>query len=968
MNLRHISLSFLLALAITASAANEKTTVKQVTDAITLTTDVDYIITDTTPFATSGSVNIEDTDHAVVIIKNIKPSLVIKNWLSHIYIKGEKAVNGTNCQVKMYAQGAIILPYDKDIRPLTCYTEPNYAGTACTDYTEGHSDGFMKSLNDATLNNQIRSFRLKRGYMVTFALGKSGWGYSRCFIADQEDLEIANMPKNMDMRVSSYRLFKWQNAQKKGLASDGRKEANQTVNSSWCYDWAQGNDSNLPDTEWVPNHIYEDWPSASTCGSVTGSCHMKTNNEPGNSADDHPQSVDVVLDNWQNLMRTGMRLCSESSHDGSMNHLKAFIDSIDARGWRCDILDLHCYWPAGTFNNLTWYSDHYGNGRPIWISEWVWGASWNNNGIFATDRSYSKTNQQKCYEGTKPILEELNRNSRVERYAYWNSEADCSKIYKDGKLTILGEYYAKMESGLGYNPANEFIPKVVTLAPKNLEGSYNKSKGEYTLTWNDANGDMLDSLVIECKRPGSSKYEWLGSVVLKDMNGKNGAQYTFTDTPAAGATYYRIGAYPIGGKTAKYSGEVSVSISSSEGNSSIQFGRLSITNSSAIATDFSEAFTTTPAVFMGLYTNKNTRLYPSTLLTGISNKKFTYQLMPWTQQTSSSDKIEYAEELSFLALQDTTNYLFGTLDCEVGNAKVDMKDTTYVTFRRPFPEDVKPVVITELRNPSIKTNAFCTRIWDVTNEGFKMINMYEEGVGKTSPITQTMCYLAITPGQGTLYAGADVQSTILSTDTIAREAHRLESGMDSVILTIRTVSKVSGPLMNIYVGHGTDKCYGTTYRSQSFLTPEGDQLYFSDPYMFGALQTYNYHAATILRRSSDIQLNDNESPYYQYITGSRIKRQIDSSSTTKDKNTSAYGDEFGWIVLNRHQADNETITTLTRTAAIMDPTAIHAPMATDATPAIYRIDGTLVPAGSELVPGIYIVREGGKVVKRIVKN
>ena len=145
---------------------------------------------------------------------------------------------------------------------------------------------------------------------------------------------------------------------------------------------------------------------------------MKTNNEPGNSADDTPQDVATVLANWENLMRTGMRLCSESSHDGSMGHLKAFIDSIDARGWRCDLLDLHCYWPTDKFNNLNWYSSYYGNGRPIWISEWVWGASWSNNGAFAvSNRDEYKGNWQNNYNGTKPILEVLNANSKVERYA-----------------------------------------------------------------------------------------------------------------------------------------------------------------------------------------------------------------------------------------------------------------------------------------------------------------------------------------------------------------------------------------------------------------------------------------------------------------------------------------------------------------------------------------------------------------------
>ena len=121
---------------------------------------------------------------------------------------------------------------------------------------------------------------------------------------------------------------------------------------------------------------------------------MQTNNEPGNSADDHPQSVETVLNNWENLMATGMRLCSPSSHDGSLSWLEQFMTEIDKRGWRCDILDMHCYWPEWNLNNqLKGYYDKYK--RPIWVSEFVWGASWNNNGIFATDRSFSTRTNRK---------------------------------------------------------------------------------------------------------------------------------------------------------------------------------------------------------------------------------------------------------------------------------------------------------------------------------------------------------------------------------------------------------------------------------------------------------------------------------------------------------------------------------------------------------------------------------------------
>ena len=94
---------------------NSIVSVSQVSQSITLTDDVDYVITDATPFTTTGSVNIQNTDHAVVIIKSIKPSKVISSWLkTHVYINGEQAINGNNCQVKMYASGAIILPYAKE--------------------------------------------------------------------------------------------------------------------------------------------------------------------------------------------------------------------------------------------------------------------------------------------------------------------------------------------------------------------------------------------------------------------------------------------------------------------------------------------------------------------------------------------------------------------------------------------------------------------------------------------------------------------------------------------------------------------------------------------------------------------------------------------------------------------------------------------------------------------------------------
>lgn len=535
--MKRVFLSVALFAAFAAGwAANSIQKVTQVSTPVTVSGNIDYVISSTTPFVTGGAVDITDTEHSVVIIQNVKPSKVISAWLkNYVKINGETAVNGTNCQVRMYAQGAIILPYDRDIKPLTVYSEQNFTGESCSDFGLENTGGYMNTLTDEKLNNRIRSFRLKRGYMVTFSTRASGRGYSRCFIADQEDLEFAVMPDILDESITSYRVFQWFNAPKKGLASDTNSGDNALVNSSWCYDWGTGINL-LPDVECVPNHIYEDWPSSSACGSVTYSCHMKTNNEPANSADDHPQSVAEVLANWENLMRTGMRLCSPATHDGGWNWHNEFMKAIDERGWRCDIVDFHGYWD-GEWNSLDWRIDTYAFGRPVWFSEWVWGASWNNNGAFnVSNRDDFDGNSTRTYNGTKPIIDRLNSTRRVERYAYWNSERNCSKIFSGSKLSKTGEYYAATNPGLGYDKANEFIPKnPAQYDPSNLTCQYDAVKQEVTLRFHERNGEYNKSIIIQQRVPGS--YSWAD--VQKVRAQESEADYEVT-IPGVDGIRYRI--------------------------------------------------------------------------------------------------------------------------------------------------------------------------------------------------------------------------------------------------------------------------------------------------------------------------------------------------------------------------------------------------------------------------------------------
>ena len=510
-------------------AANTITTVSQVTRSVTISTDVDYVITGSTPFSGSNaSINITNTNHAVVILKAIKPSATISNWLRYVKINGVAASNGNNCQVKMYGRGTIILPYSQSLTPLTCYTGQNYTGTACTDYSTGSDGGFMKTLSDATLLNTIRSFKLKRGYMVTFATGTSGWGYSRCFIADKEDLEMAVLPAVFDRKISSYRLFRWNDAQKKGLAADPTAATNSALNSAWCYTWGVGNDMS-PDVECVPHKIHKNWPGVGDCGSAEFSPHMKTDNEPANSSDDTPGTVSEILGYWQDAMRTGMRLCSPSSHDGGYDWQKEFMKAIDERGWRCDILDMHCYWAAGSFSSLQDYYNKYK--RPIWVSELLWGASWSSTGIFAETSDWdsnSTSNQNANYNGAKPVLDALNGYPYVERYAWWNGDRNCSKVYCNSALTTLGKYYAEMDCGIGFSHNYEFIPVVVIKAPYHLTVLPGDTGNTVTLNWSDANGDMMDQIQVQYKRPGETEWTSLALIDRQEKTSSADQNYTYT--------------------------------------------------------------------------------------------------------------------------------------------------------------------------------------------------------------------------------------------------------------------------------------------------------------------------------------------------------------------------------------------------------------------------------------------------------
>jgi len=911
----------LMAACLPSLADNTTQSVTQVANAVTLDKDVDYHITSATPFTTTGSINLTNTDHAVIILDALKPSLALKQ-LAFISINGEPAVNGKNCQVKIYNRGAIIMPYGADFKPLTVYTESDFKGESCNDFNTNSSGGFMQTLTDKQFNNRIMSFRLKRGYMVTFALKDGGRGYSRCFVADKADLEI-NLPTLMQHRISSYRLFKWNDVSKAGLANNTGAEANDALNTQWCYSFGLGGDTGI-DRECVPHHIYEDWPNAAACGSVnytTSSPNMKTNNEPRNQSDDHPQTLDQILNNWESLMRTGQRLCTPSSWDGSPSFNQQFLDSIDARGWRCDILDVHAYWATGSFYSLSGlYNKAH---RPIWVTEWCWGASWNKNGAFA-----SGVTETQNADNVMNICNLMNGWNYVERYAYWNSERDPSRLYKNGALTEGGKRYAAMQPGLAYTSnVNSYVPtNPRTYAPTNLTLSFRPDKSIATLTWNDKNGELNDSMWIERKVGTDSKaeFEFYKKVDLKD----DASSYTFADTLASSGYYtYRVALRTFNNRLL-YTNEVvnniagTTSVGKDEQQGTLQYGTVTTGTSDEAYLYFANDFAEQPAIVFGGLSNRTASMMPQERVSNIYTMKdasgqrkysyFRYSIYPFNQVKSSSSKTDfyndYTDYTSYLVAKAGTGKI-GDLNYEAGvSGNCTSDDTVSISFTQEFAE--APVVLATPIMAISTTERYpvTPRVFDVTTSGCKVVLQRQQALSESNALKRTVkfSYVAIEKGQTTDGAG----KLITVKDT--------------------TVSFTSKATLS------TDIAFGEKMKDAAFLVQ---------------MQTLNNPALAVLRTRPLSLYASTDS------TGTRIRLQVDETSTlTVPSRNDPWEERLGWITVSE---DSQFVTAI---KGVTD----HKPATTGK--AIYTINGVLAGKSlSELPAGVYIVKENG-VTRKVMKK
>lgn len=475
----------------------------------------------------NSTVNLNSAD-ARLYFENVKPSEVISSQLQYVSINGVLAGNGTNANVTNYGSGAVVSAYSVDYQPLQVFTDENFAGSSQQYSTVTPFD------NLGSFDNAIKSFKLKKGYMATFATSADGSGYSRVYIAENEDLEVAVLPLNLKSTISFVRTMKWHQVNKKGLAG-GSTEAINATNITWYYNWNTGMDT-TPNVEYVPIRQTQWWPSFTPAYTKDGYTHLLGFNEP-DRPDQANMTVEAAISSWPALLKSGLRVGSPATSDPFNPWMANFMTQAEANNYRIDYVALHCYWyktAAQWKSDLQNIYDKYH--RPIWITEWNVGANWTGNNFPDGPVLLTDANAIKHKNDLAAVLNVLETTDYIERYSIYNWVQDSRAMYVTiddafktrnpnwqnyvwlqtapvisstatsyTVLTPAGEYYAKNASAKAYSSGKEYIPlwktKVETLS-YTLSSDYKN----ITVKWTGSNQELVNKYILERKLTGESAF------------------------------------------------------------------------------------------------------------------------------------------------------------------------------------------------------------------------------------------------------------------------------------------------------------------------------------------------------------------------------------------------------------------------------------------------------------------------------
>lgn len=677
----------------------------------------------------SNSIIRMNGENAWLYIDNVRPATVLSTIVPNLFVDTKAAVNKTNIRVAIYKQGTVIMALPSNYKPLTVYTNQNCTGDSAK---YGLFTKYSGTALGTGIDNKIRSFRLKKGYMATLASGGDGTGYSRVFIADKADIVFNTLPFELDQLISFIRVFNWEYTSKKGWCGTGSGCINdaEKVNGTWSYSWSADQNSSAG-VEYVPIRQNGGWPSFSEISGKQYVSHVLGFNEPDHTEQSNLTVAQAVAQ-WPDMIRTGLRIGSPACTNFSW--LYSFMDSCKAKNYRVDFVAVHAYWggksPANWYNDLKYI--HERTGRPLWITEWNNGANWTNEWWPTSDKSLSAANAAKQLADLKAILTVLDTAHFIERYSIYNWVQDCRAMILADTLTPAGKYYKTNSPALAYSNINEVIP-TYTQGKTTINISTNGKVAGIVVS--DPNGEFYRGFILE-KKIGNG--DW---APYMDSNIATQKYIADTiDTSVPGSTRYRLRTKLPNGSLSTYTNEVGVDVTRGD---QVQVGMAKMSNIGWNPVLLNKPFTTVPTIITGGASNKNNAALLTTRAKLINfSSSFNIQAIPWAYQKLTSITLE--ETVHYLAC-NAGEYDFGGLKAYAGKGTVG---STWTSVVFPTAFDTIPVVLaTQLLSPT--SYATTVRVRNVTKTGFE-VRIMKETANKSVLNSETVSYLAITPGSGVI--------------------------------------------------------------------------------------------------------------------------------------------------------------------------------------------------------------------------
>ena len=502
------------------------------------------------PITANGTVNFI-SDSAWLILDGVLPSVAISTYFSYITVNGQPAVNNVNIRVTNYLRGCVIMPHASNHEALTLYKDEGFAGNEmkCFSYK------YYKSADLGGFDNTISSFKLKKGYMATFAQNENGTGYSKVFIAEKDDLEISTLQLGLNNLVSFVRVFPWRYTDKKGFGS-GLPDFNRTIipvkltNSGWFYHWGTTSTEDLTDVEFVPMR----WNAKSLTDyrwkeilDINYSNHLLGFNEP-DGATQANMTLDEMLLYWPKMMESGMRLGSPAPA-GNTQLLYDFIAKCDELNYRVDFVAIHDY---GEGTALAFYNKckaiYDRTGRPIWVTEFNSGGTW----------TKSTPTYPQIAARIAEIMDKYDTEGIIERYSIFSFDENVNNFggvqnraifytpaMPNYNITPLGVAYRDNVAPMAFNPLEQIDIPLKLVAPQNL--SVTNSNGfSNILKWDNFNFSGAGTTLIERSYNGAP-YSTIAQI--------NGSESTYIDditTSGLGRYIYRLSSQEVGFPNSKY--------------------------------------------------------------------------------------------------------------------------------------------------------------------------------------------------------------------------------------------------------------------------------------------------------------------------------------------------------------------------------------------------------------------------------